>query len=115
MSALELKKSHVTEVKCLANPPAAVKHVLCGVVALLGHDADDWKNSEKVMTDPNFFNRMQNLDPKTVKPEHAHYAREKLSVYNVEKIKQKSFTASFMYSLAVRMVALVDQGQEGDI
>lgn len=117
MAAKELKKSHVTELKCLASPPAAVKDVMSAVVALLGHpkrDAEDWRAAQRVLADVNFLELLQNLDPKTVKPAHAQYAREKLSPYSVEDVKKKSLAASFVYTWAVVTVDQAPQGEGED-
>ncbi|KAJ2451292.1 dynein heavy chain [Coemansia sp. RSA 2336] len=57
-----IKKQHLTEVRAMANPPAAVKLALEAVCTLLGHRTSDWKALQSAIRRDDFIASIVRFD-----------------------------------------------------
>ncbi|KAJ2828525.1 dynein heavy chain, partial [Coemansia erecta] len=57
-----IKKQQLTEVRAMANPPAAVKLAMEGVCTLLGHRQTDWKALQGVIRRDDFITSIVHFD-----------------------------------------------------
>lgn len=57
-----IKKPHLTEVRSMANPPAAVKSTMESVCILLGHHIDGWKSVQGILRRDDFIASVVRLD-----------------------------------------------------
>ena len=63
-----LKKSDLTEIKALNNPPRLLGTVMGALLTLLGKDDTSWKAVRKEMTDPKFVDKIVCLDKDRISP-----------------------------------------------
>lgn len=62
-SVSSIKKQHLTEVRSMGNPPAAVKMAMESVCTLLGHQlTDGWKTVQQVIRRDDFIPSIVNFD-----------------------------------------------------
>lgn len=67
-SVSQIKKQHLTEVRSMGNPPAAVKLALESVCTLLGHSLPDgWKSVQQIIRRDDFI------------PSIIHFSTDKLT------------------------------------
>ena len=61
-----MSKSHIVELKSLANPPSDVKFVLEAVAILMGKADLSWKEIKKMISDRNFLQMLEYYDKDNV-------------------------------------------------
>ncbi|KAJ1675219.1 dynein heavy chain, partial [Spiromyces aspiralis] len=61
-SVSNIKKQQLTEVRSMANPPAAVKMAMESVCVLLGHRQTDWKTLQSIIRRDDFIPSIVNFD-----------------------------------------------------
>jgi dynein heavy chain 1 len=61
-SVSDIKKQHLTEVRSMGNPPAAVKLTMESVCILLGHKVDSWKTVQAILRRDDFISSIVNYD-----------------------------------------------------
>merc|ERR1711963_364153 len=89
-----------TEMKSLCKPPMPVKETMSAVMGLLGHtrvQAERWDTAKKALGDTKFAQRLESLQPSSVPKENVDYAKEKLSPFTVEMIKNCSAAAADLF------------------
>ncbi|KAJ2368973.1 dynein heavy chain, partial [Coemansia sp. RSA 2610] len=89
-----IKKQHLTEVRAMANPPAAVKLAMDGVCTLLGHRAPDWKALQGVIRRDDFIASIVRFDTdaQLTRPLRALMRRQFLALpeFNFESVSRAS-------------------------
>lgn len=63
-SVSSIKKQHLTEVRSMGNPPAAVKLAMESVCILLGFKVDSWKTVQTILRRDDFISSIVNYDTK---------------------------------------------------
>lgn len=61
-----IKKSQLSEVKSMANPPAAVKLALESVCLMLNCETQDWKQIRAIMVKDSFISTIVNFDTMSI-------------------------------------------------
>jgi dynein heavy chain 1 len=59
---LGIKKQHLTEVRSMGNPPAAVKLAMESVCIMLGHHLEGWKTVQQIIRRDDFITSIVNFD-----------------------------------------------------
>ena len=57
-----IKKTHLQEVRAMANPPEAVKLAMESVCTVLGHKIDSWRTVQGIIRRDDFIQRIVNFD-----------------------------------------------------
>lgn len=57
-----IKKQHLTELRSMANPPAAVKMAMESVCTLLGYQATSWREVQRIVRKDDFIANIVNYD-----------------------------------------------------
>mmetsp|Transcript_44339 Transcript_44339/g.86753 ORF Transcript_44339/g.86753 Transcript_44339/m.86753 type:complete len:4144 (+) Transcript_44339:98-12529(+) len=114
MSALDnLKKSDISEVKALANPPVGVMKTMAAVCILL-EQKTDWDTAKKVMGGANFMKSLKELDKDNIKPKTikslAKYIED--PTFTAEKMKSVSVAASSLCAWVCAMVIYSEVAKE---
>ena len=52
-----IKKQHLSEIRSMANPPAAVKMTMESVCILLGYDVGTWRDVQLVIRKRRFYTK----------------------------------------------------------
>lgn len=60
-----IKKQHLTEIRSMSNPPAAVKMTLESVCTLLGYQVSSWREVQLVVRKDDFISSIVNFDSET--------------------------------------------------
>ena len=85
-----IKKPHLTEVRSMANPPAAVKSTMESVCILLGHHIDGWKSVQGILRRDDFIASVVRLDTELL----ASYTFDYVILDESQAIKNPSSTTS---------------------
>ncbi|KAJ3090057.1 hypothetical protein HK102_004799, partial [Quaeritorhiza haematococci] len=67
-SVSNIKKQHLTEVRSMGNPPAAVKMAMESVCTLIGHKIDSWKAVQAVIRRDDFIASIVNYNTDKLSP-----------------------------------------------
>lgn len=69
-----IKKQHLTELRSMANPPAAVKMTMESVCILLGYEVTSWRDVQSIIRKDDFIANIVNFDnEKRVTPDLLEY------------------------------------------
>ncbi|KAJ2157684.1 dynein heavy chain [Coemansia sp. RSA 552] len=89
-----IKKQQLTELRAMANPPAAVKLAMESVCTLLGHRQTDWKSLQSIIRRDDFIASIVNFDTdrQMTRTLRAHMRRQYLErpEFNFETINRAS-------------------------
>lgn len=75
-SVRNIKKQHLTEVRSMTNPPAAVKLAMESVCSLLGNQIDSWKNVQQVIRKDDFISSIVNYQTDMMTPQMRQKMKE---------------------------------------
>ncbi|KAJ1848010.1 dynein heavy chain, partial [Coemansia sp. RSA 2703] len=107
-----IKKQHLTEVRAMANPPAAVKLALECVCTLLGHVTADWKAIQGVVRRDDFIASIVRFDADRQLPraQRAHVRRTFLErpEFNFETVSRASKACGPLVKWAIAQVEYAD-------
>ncbi|KAJ2638163.1 dynein heavy chain [Coemansia sp. RSA 1286] len=112
-SVSNIKKQQLTEVRAMANPPAAVKLALEGVCTLLGHrQATEWKTIQGIVRRDDFIASIVNFETERqlTKPLRAHVRRTFLDrpEFNFETVNRASKACGPLVKWAIAQVEYSD-------
>ncbi|KAJ2856201.1 dynein heavy chain [Coemansia erecta] len=112
-SVSNIKKQQLTEVRAMANPPAAVKLALECVCTLLGHrQTADWKAIQGIVRRDDFIASIVNFetDRQLTKPLRAHVRRSFLDrpEFNFETVNRASKACGPLVKWAIAQVEYSD-------
>ena len=87
-----LKKSDLTEIKALNNPPRLLGTVMSALLTILGKDDTSWPAVRKEMTDPKFVDKIVCLDKDRISPKVLAKVRTIIRDpdFNYDKVKSVS-------------------------
>lgn len=89
-----IKKQHLTEIRSMSNPPAAVKMTLESVCTLLGYQVSSWREVQLIVRKDDFISSIVNFDSEThlLKEMKEHMLATYLSRsdYNFETVNRAS-------------------------
>lgn len=89
-----IKKQHLTEMRSMSNPPAAVKMAMESVCILLGYDVKTWRDVQLVVRKDDFITSIVSYDSETqLTPESSEYMERTYlsrSDFNFETVNRAS-------------------------
>lgn len=89
-----IKKQHLTEMRSMSNPPAAVKMAMESVCILLGYDVKTWRDVQLVVRKDDFITSIVSYDSETqLTPEASEYMERTYlsrSDFNFETVNRAS-------------------------
>ena len=107
-----INKSDIMQLKAYHSPPAVVEDVASAVQILLSNsgrisrDSRSWKNTRVMVSDPNFFNRLDNFDEMHITPDTVKalepYLEDKY--FDPDYIRKASIAAAALATWVINMV-----------
>lgn len=89
-----IKKQHLTEIRSMSNPPAAVKMAMESVCTLIGYDVSSWRDVQLIVRGDDFIGNIVSFDnQKQLTPELRDYMEKvylSRSDYNYETVNRAS-------------------------
>ena len=75
-----INRKHLTELKSMSNPPAAVKLTMEAVCIFLGYQIDQWKSVQSILKKDDFISSIVNYDTKLISANALDLIQSKYSV-----------------------------------